>query len=63
MNAAGLAGLAQEIRAGRFKPAGKRIVGICTGHGLKDPEIIASRMTAPQVLPADYEALEETLTR
>jgi len=62
-SAAGLAGLAQEIRAGRFNPAGKRIVGICTGHGLKDPEIIASRMAAPQVLPADYEALEETLTR
>ena len=54
-SAAGLAGLAKEIRGGRLQPAGKRIVGVCTGHGLKDPEIIASRM-----LPATLELMDET---
>lgn len=60
-SAAGLAGLAKEIRAGRIRPAGKRIVAVCTGHGLKDPEIIAGRASTPQVLPAEYGALEEAL--
>ena len=39
-SAAGLAGLAHEIAAGRFEAKGKQIVAVCTGHGLKDPDII-----------------------
>jgi threonine synthase len=62
-SAAGLAGLAHEIEAGRFDPRGKRIVGICTGHGMKDPDIIAQSMPKPQVLPAKVQALEETCAR
>jgi threonine synthase len=58
-SAAGLAGLAHEILAGRFQPAGKRIVAVCTGHGMKDPEIITQRMFHPQVIPANMNALEE----
>jgi threonine synthase len=58
-SAAGLAGLAHEIQAGRFDPRGKRIVAVCTGHGLKDPDIITRRMPAPDVLPASYRALED----
>ena len=60
-SAAGLAGLASEIDAGRFDPHGKRIVAVCTGHGLKDPDIIAKQMPAPWRLPADYQTLEEVL--
>ncbi len=62
-SAAGLAGLAHEIAAGHFDPRGKRIVGICTGHGMKDPDIIAQSMPRPQVLPATVGALEETCAR
>ncbi len=43
-SAAGLAGLAHEIAAGNFHPKGKRIVAICTGHGLKDPDIVIRDM-------------------
>ncbi len=60
-SAAGLAGLAHEIRAGRFDARGKRIVAICTGHGLKDPEIITREMTKPVVVPPRLEALEEAI--
>ena len=62
-SAAGLAGLAHEIQAGRFAARGKRIVAVCTGHGLKDPEIIARSMPRPEVLPASLEALESAINR
>jgi threonine synthase len=62
-SAAGLAGLEVEIRAGRLDPSGLRIVAVCTGHGLKDPEIITQRMRAPQVLPSDVKALEAALAQ
>lgn len=60
-SAAGLAGLAHELRAGKIDVRGKRVVAVCTGHGLKDPEIIAHSMPAPRVLPAELGALEEVL--
>jgi threonine synthase len=60
-SAAGLAGLAAEVQAGKFDPRGRRIVAVCTGHGLKDPDIITRSMAAPAVLPASLEALEELL--
>ena len=60
-SAAGLAGLAHEITAGRFEAKGKRIVAICTGHGLKDPDIITKEMTRPLVVPPRLEALEEVI--
>jgi threonine synthase len=60
-SAAGLAGLAQEIATGRLKPRGQRIVAICTGHGLKDPEIISKEMTQPVIIPPRVDALEEVL--
>lgn len=62
-SAAGLAGLAHEIEAGRFEANGKRIVAICTGHGLKDPDIITKAMTRPQVVPPRLEALEEAILK
>lgn len=58
-SAAGLAGLKEEITCGRLDPAGKRIAAVCTGHGLKDPDIIVKRMTAPIVVPAEISAFED----
>ncbi len=60
-SAAGLAGLALEIAAGRFDAHGKRIVAICTGHGLKDPDIVTKEMQKPLVVPPDLSALEEAI--
>jgi threonine synthase len=60
-SAAGAAGLAKEIKEGRFDAKGKTIVCIVTGHGLKDPDIITSRAGAPRVIPATLEALQALL--
>lgn len=60
-SAAGLAGLAHEIITGRFVPQGKRIVAICTGHGLKDPDIITGGILRPVVVPPRPDALEEVI--
>jgi len=60
-SAAGLAGLAIEIEAGSLNPKGKRVVAICTGHGLKDPDIITKDMQKPLIVPPKLEALEEII--
>jgi threonine synthase len=60
-SAAGLAGLAHEISAGRFDAAGTRIVAVCTGHGLKDPDIITAGMEKPALVPPQLSALEEII--
>jgi len=60
-SAAGLAGLAHELNAGRIDLRGLRVVAVCTGHGLKDPDIIVKHMPAPRVLPAEIGALESAI--
>jgi threonine synthase len=60
-SAAGLAGLAKEIAAGTFDAKGKKIVAVCTGHGLKDPEIVIKDMLKPLIVPAHINALEEVI--
>lgn len=62
-SAAGLAGLEQQVQQGKIRPQGQRIVTVCTGHGLKDPDIITRRMAAPLVLPPNITALEDHLLR
>ena len=62
-SAAGLAGFAAEVKAGRLYPQGMRVVGVCTGHGLKDPQIITQSMPAPVVLPANLPALEAEILK
>jgi len=57
-SAAGLAGFVAEVRAGKLNPRGKRVVVVCTGHGLKDPEIITRQVQPMAILPARLEALE-----
>lgn len=61
-SAAGIAGLKHEIEEGTFDPKGKRITAICTGHGLKDPDIITKSFSC-QVLPSEMKAIEEIVTR
>jgi threonine synthase len=56
-SAAGLAGLIAESAVGNFDAHGKRIVVVCTGHGLKDPSVITESFTSPKIIPANYEAL------
>jgi threonine synthase len=60
-SAAGLAGLAIEIESGKLNVKGKRVVAICTGHGLKDPDIITKDMQKPNLVPPKLEALEEII--
>jgi threonine synthase len=60
-SAAGLAGLAIEVESGRMKLDGKRVVAICTGHGLKDPDIITREMQKPRIVPPKLDALEEVI--
>lgn len=60
-SAAGLAGLAAEYAAGHINPAGLKIVAVCTGHGLKDPDIITREFPPPRLIPAQYAALEAAL--
>ncbi len=60
-SAAGLAGLANEIRSGTIDMKGKTVVAVCTGHGLKDPDIVTSNMPSPQKITMDLAALEKEL--
>jgi threonine synthase len=61
-SAAGLAGLANEIKTGRFVSNNQRIVAVCTGHGMKDPGIITNAMLQPQTIAADIDALESMIS-
>jgi threonine synthase len=60
-SAAGLAGFIAEIRAGRMDPHGLRIVVVCTGHGLKDPDIVTTHLPTPAVIQPHVKALMELL--
>ena len=57
-SAAGLAGLAQQIETGLLDPRGKRIVAVCTGHGMKDPNVIIQDGLKLESIPAELAALE-----
>ncbi len=61
-SAAGLAGLAAEIRRGALDPRGQTIVAVVTGHGLKDPDAILAQAAGdlPTIEP-DLAALEPWL--
>ncbi|HSG44831.1 MAG TPA: threonine synthase [Anaerolineales bacterium] len=62
-SATGLAGLAIEIENGTLNPKGKRIVAVCTGHGLKDPDIVTKDMPTPKIVPPTLDALEEIILK
>ena len=61
-SAAGLAGLEKEIRSGNIDLKGKTVVSVCTGHGLKDPDIITKSMPAPQKIEPDLLSLMRAIT-
>lgn len=51
-SAAGIAGLAARVRAGALDPAGRTIVCVLTGHGLKDPDTaLAGARERPPIEP------------
>jgi threonine synthase len=56
-SAAGLAGLLAEVSAGRLSLRGQRVVCVCTGHGMKDPDIVASRFEGARTVPASPDAV------
>ena len=60
-SAAGLAGLAQEIAGGRLSLRGGRVVVVCTGHGLKDPDVVTKQMQRPIVVAPKLDLLEEVI--
>jgi len=60
-SAAGLAGLLAETSRGSSEANGKRVVVVCTGHGLKDPAVITASFDSPRVIPANYEALVDVV--
>lgn len=62
-SAAGVAGLAHELREGKIDLKGKKVAAVCTGHGMKDPDIITREMKKPTILPAEMNALEDFLAR
>lgn len=59
-SAASVAGVLKLARTGR---APSEVVCVLTGHGLKDPEIVQTRATLPEPVPATLEALERELNR
>ncbi|MDO9122248.1 MAG: pyridoxal-phosphate dependent enzyme, partial [Anaerolineaceae bacterium] len=62
-SAAGVAGLAHELERGTIDLKGKVVAAICTGHGMKDPDIITKDMPKPYILPSEMSALEDYLAR
>jgi threonine synthase len=60
-SAAGLAGLAREVREHRLTVEGQTIVTVCTGHGLKDPDIITRRAPPIPLLDPVLADLEKAL--
>ena len=56
-SAAGLAGLIAELDRGSLEARGRKVVVVCTGHGMKDPSIITESFQSPRIIPSDYDAL------
>ncbi len=62
-SAAGLAGLKAQLESGSLNVRGKRVVVICTGHGMKDPDIITQRAPAPTRLPVDFNRIYQFIMK
>jgi threonine synthase len=60
-SAAGIAGLLKLAREDRG-PEGVA-VGVLTGHGLKDPDVILQSTNLPDPIPATFEAFAESMER
>jgi len=62
-SAAGIAGMTEEVRSNRLELEGCSVVCVCTGHGLKDPNIITERFEPPETVPARLENIEEIVSQ
>ncbi len=60
-SAAGVAGLLKLAGEGRA-PSGV-VVSVLTGHGLKDPDVILSRVRLPEPVAASFETVSEQMGR
>lgn len=60
-SAAGIAGLRKEIHEKHIDLEGKQVVAICTGHGLKDPDIVTKDFTKPATLQPGLNNLEDLI--
>ena len=60
-SAAGLAGLKHELHHHRIDVAGQRVVAVCTGHGLKDPDIITRSSPPTRTVPASLQAIQDLI--
>ncbi len=60
-SAAGVAGLKKQIESGELNPKGKVITAVCTGHGLKDPDIVTEGMEKLEVVPVDLAEVERVV--
>jgi threonine synthase len=60
-SAAGLAGLKNELAGGNLDVQGKIVVVICTGHGLKDPEIVTAEMPKLTSVNAELSVIESLI--
>jgi threonine synthase len=60
-SAAGLAGLVAESGRRLYDFMKKKVVVVCTGHGMKDPSIITESFQSPKIIPVHFEALLEAL--
>lgn len=56
-SAAGIAGLLRQQQSAAMAVRGKKIVVVCTGHGMKDPAIITGSFQSPKIISAEYSAL------
>jgi threonine synthase len=56
-SAAGLAGLVAEADRGSLNLQGRKIVIVCTGHGMKDPAVITDSFRSPRLIAAKYQEL------
>jgi threonine synthase len=62
-SAAGLAGLASQVRKGAVSLKGQRVVAVCTGHGLKDPDAVTRSMSITAAVTPELHALEDIILR
>jgi threonine synthase len=60
-SAASGAGLASEVKKGTLRVDGKCVVMVCTGHGLKDPEIVMKHQPVWDVIKADLTILDTVI--
>lgn len=62
-SASGLAGLLRLTGQAQLDLQGQVAVCICTGHGLKDPQVIMRQMAAPEPVPATVESVRRLIER